>query len=96
MYMRILRGQPPQSLQADEFTRKWEAFWPEKMRAQPGFRHAHLGIDRATGAIAAVSVFDDKPDDALIERLSGEFRATLGTSGAPPPEATLYEVVAEV
>jgi hypothetical protein len=94
--MQIVRVHPPQGLQADEFTRKWEAFWPEKMRAQPGFRHLHLGIDRTTGAVATVTVWDDKPDNALEERLSGEFRATLGTSDAPPPEATLDEVVAEV
>ena len=57
MYMRIVRAQPAQG-QADEVARKWAAFWPERMRAQPGFRHAHFGIDRATGAIAGVTVFD--------------------------------------
>ncbi len=95
MYMRIVRAQPPEG-QADELVRKWNAFWPERLRAQPGFRHAHFGIDRATGATAGVTVFDDPPDDALFERLLGEFRATLGEAGpAQPPEATVYEVVAE-
>jgi heme-degrading monooxygenase HmoA len=95
MYMRIVRAQPPEG-QADEIAQKWEAFWPEKMRAQPGFRQSHFGINRATGATAAVTVWDDKPDDALVERLMSEFRATLGMSGAQAPEATLYEVVVEV
>jgi hypothetical protein len=96
MYMRIVRGQPPAG-QADALAQKWEAFWPERLRAQPGFRHAHFGIDRATGAIAGVTVFDDKPDDALFERLSREFRDTLGQAGpAQPPEATDYEIAAVV
>jgi len=95
MYMRIVRAQPPEG-QADEIARKWEAFWPERLRAQPGFRHAHFGIDRATGAASAVTVFDDKPDEALFERLTREFRDTVGPAGsAPPPEATVYEIVAE-
>jgi hypothetical protein len=96
MYMRIVRAQPPQG-QADEVAKKWAAFWPERLRAQPGFRHAHFGIDRATGAISGVTVFDDQPDDALFERLSGEFRATLGAAGpAQAPEATVFEIAAEV
>jgi hypothetical protein len=32
-----------------EVARRWAAFWPEKLRTQPGFHHAHFGIDRATG-----------------------------------------------
>ena len=96
MYMRIVRAQPPEG-QADEIARKWKAFFPERMRAQPGFRHAHFGIDRATGATAAVTVFDEKPDDARLERILREFRDTLGPAGpAQAPEVTLYEVVAEV
>jgi hypothetical protein len=96
MYMRIVRAQPPEG-QADAVARKWEAFWPEKMRAQPGFRHAYFGIDRATGAVSGVTLFDDMPDDAQLQRLMGEFQATLGDIGpAQPPQVTLYEIAAEV
>lgn len=96
MYMRIVRAQPPDG-QADEVAQKWKAFIPERLRAQPGFRHAHFGIDRATGATAAVTVFEDKPDDAALAQLMREFRDTLGPAGpAQAPEATLYEVVVEV
>ena len=95
MYMRIVRTQVPEG-HADEVVRRWAEFWPERLRVQPGFRHAHFGIDRSTGAIAGVTVFDEKPDDALFERLSGEFRDTLGTSGPrQAPEFILYEIVAE-
>ena len=96
MSMRITRGQPPEG-QTDELIRKWKAFWPERMRAVPGFQHAHFGIDRATGATATVSVFSDKPDDALMERNLREFRDMLGRSDSGQgPEITSYEVVAEV
>ena len=96
MYMRIVRAQPPEG-QADAVARKWEAFWPEKMRAQPGFRHAYFGIDRATGVVSGVTLFDDMPDDAQLQRLMGEFQATLGDiAPAQPPQVTLYEIAAEV
>ena len=95
MYMRIVRAQPPEG-QADEVARRWAAFWPERLRAQPGFQHAHFGIDRATGATSGVTVFADKPDDAVLERLMREFRDTLGQSGpTQPPEVTVYEIVSE-
>jgi hypothetical protein len=96
MSMRIVRVQPPAG-QADELARKWEASWPERLRVQPGFQHAHFGFNRATGAIAGVTVFEKKPDDALFERLSKEFQGTLGPSvPTQPPEATVYEIAAEV
>ena len=95
MYMRIVRAQPPHG-QADEVARKWEAFWPERLRAQPGFRHAHFGVDRATGAIAGVSVFDEMPDEGLFEQLSREFQDTLSQAApAQGREATVYEIVAD-
>jgi len=95
MYMRIVRVTPPPG-QAEAMGQRWAAFWPERLRSQPGFRHAHFGIDRATGAIAGVTVFDEPPDEALFERLSGEFQATLGeTRPGQAREATVYEIVAE-
>jgi hypothetical protein len=95
MYMRIVRAQPPAG-QTDAVAQRWAKFWPERMRAQPGFRQAHFGIDRATRAIATVTVYDELPDDALIERLRDEFRASLGEAGAQPPETTVYEIITEV
>jgi len=95
MYMRIVLAQPPKG-QANQVAEKWKTFYPERMRAQPGFRHAHFGIDRATGAVATVTVYDDKPDEALLARLLRDFRDTLGQTGpAQDPQVTLYEIVAE-
>jgi len=94
MYMRIVRFQPPEG-RADDVAQQWEAFYSEQMRAQPGFRHAHFGIDRATGATAVVTVLDNQPDDALFERLLGEFRETVEMTGSDQaPEVTLYEIAA--
>jgi hypothetical protein len=44
-----------------------------------------------------VTVFDDKPDDALFEQLSRERRDTLGLTGpTQAPDATVYEIAAGV
>jgi len=95
MSMRIVRAQAPAG-QADEMARTWEAFSPERLRAQPGFRHAHVDIDRATGATATVTVVDERPDDVLVARLLGEFRDMVGTSGSgEAPEVTRDAVGAE-
>ena len=95
MYMRIVRAQPPPG-QVDEVARRWAEFWPERLRALPGFQHAHFGIDRATGTTSGVTVFADQPDDALFARLLAEFREALGASGpSQPPEVTVYEIAAE-
>jgi hypothetical protein len=95
MYMRIVRAQPPPG-QADEVARRWAEFWPARLRALPGFQHAHFGIDRATGTTSGVTVFADQPDDAVFTRLLAEFREALGASNpSQPPEVTVYEIAAE-
>jgi hypothetical protein len=95
MYMRIVRAQPSAG-QADALADQW-AVWPERLRALPGFRHAHFGVDRQSGAIAGVTVFDQRPDDATFERLSAEFQATLGDAQpAQPREMTVYEITSDV
>jgi hypothetical protein len=96
MHMRIVRTQVAPE-QVEEVARRWAAFWPERLCIQPGFQHAHFGIDRVTGAIVGVTVFAERPDDMLFERLSRKFRAMLDTSGLDqPPESTVYEITAEV
>ena len=96
MYMRIVRARPPDGADVDEIGRRWSAFWPDKLRTQPGFRHAHFGVDRSTGMINGVQVFDQRPDDTLFKQQSEEFRASLGPAGpAQPPESTVFEIIAE-
>ena len=95
MYMRIVRTEVAPG-QVEEVAQRWAEFWPERLRSQPGFQHAHFGIDRVTGAISGVTVFDERPDDVLFERLSREFRDLLGQSGpAQQPESSVYEIAAE-
>lgn len=94
MYMRIVRARPAGS--ADEVARHWAAFWPEKLRGMAGFRHAHFGIDRGSGGVAGVMVFDLEPDRAEMERLTREFQQGLGgIAPAGGPEIAHFEVVAE-
>jgi hypothetical protein len=94
MYMRIVRAHPRGS--ADEVAERWSAFWPDKLRGMAGFRHAHFGIDRSSGGVAGVMVFDQRPDQAEMDRLTGEFQQQLGGVGpAGGPEVAHFEVVAE-
>jgi hypothetical protein len=94
--MRIMRIQVAPG-QVEEVTRLWAAFWPERLCIQPGFQHAHFGIDGGTGAVAGVTLFAERPDDVLFARLSRKFRKLLATSGLDqPPESTVYEITAEV
>jgi len=95
-YMRVVHAHPPQG-QADEVARRWAAFFPERLRAMPGFQHAHFGVDRDTGAVCGVTIFDQKPDEATFKRLASEFAASLGTAAPPQgPEVAVYEIGAEV
>jgi|SwirhisoilCB1_FD_contig_31_5240742_length_538_multi_3_in_0_out_0_2 hypothetical protein len=94
-YMRIIRVQPPEGM-ADRIGQQWTAFWPERLRQLPGFQHAHFGVDRATGAVTGVQVFNERPDDGTFRQLSEEFRASLGEAAPPQaPQFTVYEILAE-
>jgi hypothetical protein len=93
-YMRIVRAKPAGG-NADAVAERWAAFWPEKLRTLPGFDHAHFGIDRATGAVLGVQIYDERPDETVIEQLSADFRAALGAVNPPPPEITFHEIMAE-
>jgi hypothetical protein len=96
MHMRIVRSQVAPG-QVEEVARCWAAFWPERLCLQPGFQHAHFGFDRGTGAIAGVTIFTERPDDVLFERLSRKFRKMLDSRGLDQPaESTVYEITAEV
>ena len=65
MYMRLVRN-TLQPGQIEEFTRRWEAYFPDRYTQMPGFQHAHLGFDSGVNAILAVTVWEAKPDEAVI------------------------------
>jgi hypothetical protein len=44
-----------------------------------------------------VTIFAERPDDVLFERLSRKFRKMLDSRGLDqPPESTVFEITAEV
>jgi hypothetical protein len=64
--------------------------------ASAGPSSCRSDCDRTSGTLAGVTVFDERPDDAVFAKLSEEFRNSLGASIAPkPPESTVFEIVAE-
>ncbi len=94
VYIRIIKGQTKPG-QSDELARRWEGFIAGRLAGMPGFHHAHFGVDRAANTTAAVSVWDELPDEATTECLMGEFRSQIADIVSGPPTIENYEVLAE-
>jgi heme-degrading monooxygenase HmoA len=92
MYMRVVRN-ALQPGQIDEFTRRWETYFPSRYTAMSGFRHAYLGHDLAGNAILAVTVWDAKPDEAEIATHVAEFRPMVADISSGPPSFEEYDLV---
>ena len=94
MYIRIVRAQTRPG-QVEELARRWQGFIGPRIRATPGFRHAHFGADRAANTTVAVSVWDDRPEEAALEPMVREFRGQVADLAAGAPAIEEYEVLAE-
>jgi len=93
MYIRIVRAQQPG--QGEELARRWQAFWESRMPSLPGFRHAHFGVNREANTAVAISVWDQRPDPALMEPLGQEFRAQVTDISAGEPVLEEYEMLGD-
>jgi hypothetical protein len=95
MYMRLVRN-TLQPGQIEEFTRRWEAYFPDRYTQMPGFQHAHLGFDSGVNAILAVTVWEAKPDEAVIATHVAEFRPLVADISSGPPAFEEYDLVVDV
>ena len=93
MYVRIVRGQP-QPGQAEEVARRWKEHLAPRLRGIPGFRAAYFVGDREANMGVGVSIWDDKPGEALDQAMR-EFRQRVQDIAAGPPDIEDYEVLAE-
>ena len=93
MYVRIVRGQP-QPGQADEAARRWREHLAPRLRSIPGFRAAYFIGDREANKVGGVSIWDDKPGEA-VDRSMREFRQQVQDITVGPPTMEDYEVLAE-
>jgi heme-degrading monooxygenase HmoA len=94
MYIRIVRGQP-QPGQVDEVARRWKEHLGPRLGSIPGFRHAYFSGDREANRITTVSVWDDKPGEA-VDQAMREFRQRVQDISVGPPTIEDNEVLAEV
>jgi hypothetical protein len=94
MFLRITRGSYLLETEAD-VTRIVEELLVPAMRELPGFQHYYGGVNRATGAIVAVSLWDTE-DHANFPReaLAGTVPALLG-KGVRLELAEIYDVLVD-
>ncbi|MBA2276879.1 MAG: antibiotic biosynthesis monooxygenase [Chloroflexia bacterium] len=93
MYVRIVRGQP-QPEQAEELARRWKEYAAPRLNSAPGFRHGYLSVERTTNRVAGVTVWDNKPGEA-VDQTMREFGQQVQDIIAVPPVIEDYEVLAE-
>ena len=94
MYVRIIRGQT-QPGQVDELARRWQEVIAPRLQGVPGFRRVYFCGDRGANRVAAVSVWDSRPDEAALDRGVQEFRERVRDISAGEPVIEGYEVLAE-
>ncbi len=94
MYIRIVRAQA-QPGQIEEVARRWQSFWGDRMPSMAGFRHAHFAAGHEADTTFAISIWDQRPDQATMESLMTEFRSQLTDVSAGPPTFEEYETLAD-
>jgi len=94
MYIRIVRAQVPPG-QIDEVARRWQAFWGVQMPQISGFRHAHFAAGPETDRTVSISVWEERPDAAMMEPLMEQFREQMADISAGPPMFEEYETLAD-
>ena len=92
MYMRIVRN-ALQPGQFEEFTRRWEAYFPARYTQMAGFQRAYLGYDAATNGIVAITLWDARPDPAMIATHVAEFRPQVADLSSGPPTFDEFDIV---
>jgi hypothetical protein len=95
MYIRIVRAQAPPG-QIEEVARRWKAFWGTQMPQIPRFRHAHFAAGPETDTTVSISVWEQRPDAAIMEPLMEQFREQMTDISAGPPTFDEYETLADL
>ena len=95
MYIRIVRDKAPPG-QIEDVARQWEAFWGAQMPQIPGFRHAHFAAGPETDNTVSISVWEQRPDPAIMEPQMEQFRELMADISAGPPTFEEYETLVDV
>lgn len=96
MYVRTVKAQTKPG-QVEELTRRWgEFFGARRQQGGPGPRTAFIAGDPATNTTLSVTVWDAKPDEALVAGVAEAFGELVRDLVAGPPTFEEYEVIVEV
>lgn len=95
MLIRIIRGQT-QPGKVDEMATIWREVIAPRITGVPGFRNAYFTGDRNKNTVVGVSIWDSRPDDALLTQGMEELRARAGNVAAGPPTIEEFEVLDQV
>ena len=93
MFMRIVRSTPKPG-QHDEFAKRWKAHFGPMIKQNPKVRHAYVGYDADANTVVAVTVWDERPEDAVLHAGAEEFRPKVQDLMAGPPVFEAYDVLA--
>ena len=63
------------------------------MRQLPGVQHIHLGVDRAAGTVAAVSVWDSEAHARFSRETLGDLLSRLRALGVQFEDPEIYEIM---
>ena len=63
------------------------------MRQLPGVQHIHLGVDRAAGTVAAVSVWDSEAHARFSRETLGDPLSRLRALGVQFEDPEIYEIM---
>jgi heme-degrading monooxygenase HmoA len=95
MLIRIIRGQT-QPGKLDEMAAIWREVIAPRITSVPGLRNAYFTGDRDTNTVVGVSIWESRPDDALLNQGMEELRARAGSIAAGPPTIEEFEVLDQV
>jgi quinol monooxygenase YgiN len=91
MYLRITRARfdPASYEQVSAAAQEVQA----AMQQLPGVQHIHQGVDRTTGSVAAVSVWDSEEHARFAREVLGESIGRLRALGVQFEEPEIYEIM---
>ena len=95
MYARLVTGSIA-SDKLDEAIRLWRETVAPSVRQQPGFKGAHLLVQRKTGKVASMGLWETEANLHGTIDWNQEQIDKFAVFFTAPPSVELYELVAEV
>ena len=95
MFVRIVRPQIKPD-QAEEAAKRWEAHLGPKAKNNPNFQRGFFAANADRTAIAAVTLWDQIPDEEMTRQMQAEIAAQMEGLMSGPPTTEDFEVLAQI